>query len=297
VPRKITGTVIIVEILGGLGNQMFQYAMGKSIALKNGVDLKLDIRGFKDYEWHQFGLGNLSISASLATDEEIRVFLLREQSFLSRIKRKILNKPSIRFAEKNLEFDPKFCNIKNPAYLSGYWQSEKYFKEFSEVIRKELTVGIPPSDSNRYILGQIHDILSISLHIRRGNFVDTETVNKIHGTCSIEYYQEAIDFFGKRFSNPHFFIFSDDISWAKKNLFISHEHNFVDINAGRNDYEDLRLMYNCKHHIIANSTFSWWAAWLNPNAEKLIVAPKQWFQDKEMNNSSNSIIPEEWIRF
>lgn len=158
-------------------------------------------------------------------------------------------------------------------------------------------IKIEPSAINLQILKEIKtNNQSVSLHIRRGNYVNVESVNKVHGTTKLNYYYEAIKAIAKICEQPVFYIFSDDINWAKENLKLSYKHVYIDHNSAKKDYEDLRLMSACKHNILANSTFSWWGAWLNVNKEKIIIAPREWFADPEKNKESESIIPKTWVR-
>jgi hypothetical protein len=294
--------VIIIQLTGGLGNQLFQYAMGRTVAIRNKAVFKQDLSFFENYEWHEYSLKPFNIEENLATKEEVEKLKQQQNKqdtaldIISRIRRKLLRPKPVVINEANLLYNPGYKEISSPAYLIGYWQCEEYFKEQEKLLRKEFTVKIPPSEQNRTLLNDIANQESVSLHIRRGNFVQVDFVNKVHGTCSMEYYEAAIGQISVRCSDPVFYIFSDDIPWAKENLPIAFPHVFVDINDDKTDYEDMRLMYNCKHHILANSTFSWWGAWLNPSKEKLVVAPNKWYADEEKNRYTSDIIPKSWIK-
>ena len=288
--------MIAVQLTGGLGNQLFQYAMGRSLAIRNNAVLKLDLSFFETYEWHEYSLDPFNIEKNVLQSADRIYFERNKKNLFKRIIRKLFGLQPNYICEKNLSFDEQYLQIKNPAYLFGYWQCENYFKENEQLLRKEFSVKIPPSTENQKLLDEIRGVESVSLHIRRGVFVNVDFVNKTHGTCSMEYYEAAINIISGRFNNPVFYIFSDDINWAKENLEIQHVHRFVDINNDKTDYEDLRLMFSCKHNILANSTFSWWGAWLNNNPDKLVIAPKQWFADPNKNKLSQTIIPNSWIR-
>ena len=289
--------MIITQLSGGLGNQLFQYAMGRVLAIENNTSLKIDLSFFEDYEWHEYSLNPLSIHKNIATKAEVESLKGFDRLFLNKIKRKLFkrNFPTV-IKEVNLGYNLAYLQIKSPAYLIGYWQSEKYFFKYSDVIKKELKVATPPSMKNKYLLDDINSQESVSLHVRRGNYVQLSDVNKIHGTCTIEYYSQAIKSIITAYPNAFFYIFSDDIPWVKENLKIQHKHMFVDINDSSTDYEDFRLMYSCKHNITANSTFSWWSAWLNENPNKIVIAPRNWFADLHFNQYSDSIVPASWIR-
>ena len=288
--------MIIVEISGGLGNQLFQYAFGRTLALRNKCELKLDISTFENYEWHEYSLNPFNIKQVIATKKERENLLGINLPIYERIKRKLFKRQLILITENSLLFDSKYLEVKEPAYLRGYWQSEKYFTDFKNEILNDLIIQVKPTSENQKILDQIISCNSISLHIRRGNFVNDESVNKRHGTTSLIYYQEAINVINSKVSNPVYFIFSDDILWVKTNFNITEKVLFVDVNDAKNDFQDLRLISSCKHHILANSTFSWWGAWLNNYQSKIVIAPKQWFADPVKNSFHKNIIPKEWIR-
>lgn len=286
--------MFIVEITGGLGNQMFQYAFGKAVSIANKCPLKLDLTLYETYEDHEYSLAPFFIEAEIATKKEILSYRYLNGSVVDKIKRRIFGmKPRV-LNEKDLSYDASYKLVKSPSYLKGFWQCEKYFESIQPLIREHFNIKIPPSPSNQILLDKIKTIDAVSLHIRRGNYISVDANYKRHGTCSIEYYQKAIEMIKTYTGNPVFYIFSNDIPWAKENLKIDSPHTFVDINTEKTDYEDLRLMTSCKYHIIANSTFSWWAAWLSTRENKKIIAPKQWFLDDELNRQAYSIVPESW---
>lgn len=288
--------MIIVEISGGLGNQLFQYAFGRTLALRNKCELKLDISSFENYEWHEFSLNPFNIKQDIATKTERENLLGINLSVCKRIKRKLFKNQQSFIIENSLLFDAKYLEVKEPAYLKGYWQSEKYFSQFKNEIRNDLIIHVKPTIDNQNILDQIISCNSISLHIRRGNFVNDESVNKRHGTISLNYYKNAIKIINSKVSDPVYFIFSDDLLWVKTNFKISEKLVFVDINDAKNDFQDLRLISNCKHHILANSTFSWWGAWLNTSPNKIVISPKSWFNDVTFNLQTLDLIPPQWLR-
>lgn len=289
--------MIVVQLTGGLGNQLFQYAMGRTLASFNQVELKLDLSFFKTYEWHAYSLSPFAINEIHASESECDQLRQAHTSFANRVLRKTIGKGNYISYEKNLLYNPVYKKITSPTYLVGYWQCEKYFKEYETLIREEFQVKIPPSIVNKDLLNKIESgNNAVSLHIRRGNFVNVPVVNAVHGTSSLAYYEDAMNYVSERVSNPVFYVFSDDIAWAKANLMGSRSFVYVDINDAAHDYEDLRLMQRCQHHIIANSTFSWWAAWLNPSPDKIVIAPAVWFADAEKNKEAKDIVPPSWIR-
>ena len=288
--------MIIINITGGLGNQLFQYAFGRALSIKNKCQLKLDISSYQNYEWHDYSLRPFSIRENFADKSDCELLKGEKVSFVQKINQKIFNNKKFYYSEKDLRFNEKYKNLANPAYISGYWQSEKYFKQVEEVIRNEFKIVIPPSKPNQKLIKKIEKENAVSLHVRRGNYANIKHVNKVHGTSPLSYYNDAIKVLIPKIPDPVFYIFSDDIEWAKKNLIINNETVFVDFNNSTTDFEDMRLMSMCKHHIIANSTFSWWGAWLNDSKSKIVIAPKIWFNDVNMNNQTANLIPSNWIR-
>ncbi len=288
--------MIIVQLTGGLGNQLFQYAFGKALAIRNECKFKLDLSMFEMDGKREYSLAPFSVTATIASTSEREILQGKDSSKLQKIRRILFYRDTKIIEEKVLCFNPKHLSIKKPAYIIGYWQSEKYFLEFEKEIRNEFHISVEPSSSNQVILMRINTCNSISLHIRRGDFIYDRISSELHGSCSIQYYQKAVDLISSTIANPVFFIFSDDINWAKANLHLNFETVFIDINDAKTDYEDLRLMSSCKHHILANSTFSWWGAWLNPSLDKIVIAPQKWFADEEWNNRTSDLIPTTWIR-
>ena len=285
--------MIIINITGGLGNQLFQYAFGRALSIKNKCQLKLDISSYQNYEWHDYSLRPFSIRENFADKSDCELLKGEKFSFVRKIKQNIFNNKKFYYSEKDLRFNEKYKNLANPAYISGYWQSEKYFKQVEEIIRNEFKIVIPPSKPNQNLIKKIEKENAISLHVRRGNYANIKHVNKVHGTSPLSYYNDAIKVLIPKIPDPVFYIFSDDIEWAKKNLIINNETVFVDFNNSTTDFEDMRLMSMCKHHIIANSSFSWWGAWLNPRMDKIVVAPKHWFANQ---TDIQDLLPQGWVK-
>jgi Glycosyl transferase family 11 len=291
--------MVVSNIIGGLGNQMFQYAAGRALSLKLRVPLKLDTRDFSGYQLHQgFELNNLfNCRAEIATDTDL-TNVLGWQS--AKLVQRVLRRPQLKsFRHKNYIVEPQFNywsginQLEDYKYLYGYWQSEKYFIEFAQNIREDFTFKLPFSDQNAEIAEQISQVNAVSLHVRRGDYANNLKTTATHGLCSLDYYRTAIDYVSKHVNQPCFYIFSDDIAWVKANLLIDSPSVFIDHNANQESYNDMRLMSLCKHNIIANSSFSWWGAWLNQNVEKIVIAPKLWFSKP---TDTIDLIPNSWIR-
>lgn len=291
--------MIVVKLIGGLGNQMFQYALGRNLASIRQTELKLDITGFENYKLHKYGLSHFNIQENYAVATDIS----RLTKYTAR-KGKIWHLRNYFFADESIyikekrnmefQFDPKIMNIGNEAYLDGYWQNEKYFKDIEDVIRKEFTVRENMEDEDKAVAQSITVTNSVSVHIRRGDYVTSAKTNAIHGICDFNYYLRAAGLITAKIPNPHFFVFSDDHEWVKKNISFTHPTTYVAHNGADKNYQDLRLMSMCRHNIIANSSFSWWGAWLNANPEKIVVALERWMNDPTRDTSD--LILKTWIR-
>lgn len=289
--------MIIVKLIGGLGNQLFQYALGRHLSIINQTELKLDIMGFNTYKLHSYSLENFNILENFATRKEIEKYVLSSNEFFNKLSFRIKHiiKPQKKIiGEQSLHFNPEILKIGDNNYLDGYWQSEKYFMEIAPVIRKEFTVKTQLTEKNEEIAKRIIKTNSISLHIRRGDYISDRATSKVYNCCDINYYSDAINIIKERVKNPHFFIFSDDHNWPKKNISLNFPITYITHNEADKNYEDLRLMSMCKHHIIANSTFSWWGAWLNSSPEKMVISPKKWFKTDSSN--TKDLIPKEWLQ-
>ena len=290
--------MIIVRIMGGLGNQMFQYAAGRRLAATHNTILKLDISDFKDYNLHDYCLPVFKIQELLATPEETKLFKEPESSSLKKIFKKIWGCPNklgiTHIRENQYHFDPKILTMHDTVYLDGYWQSERYFSNITDIIRAEFTVKFPQTGKNMELAQQITSCESVSLHVRRGDYVTDEKTKTIHGTCDLDYYARCIERLSEKVHRPCFFIFSDDPEWTERNLKIPHPVTFIAHNGPKKNYEDLRLMSQCRHHIIANSSFSWWGAWLGQHQDTIVYAPKRWFNSPSFH--TQDLVPEAWAR-
>ncbi len=309
--------MIITRLRGGLGNQMFQYAMGRVLSVTRGDDeLKLDITGYDSRVQgdtpRSYRLQFFSIHAEIASIEEVRKAkypLGIISKFVRAFNQKVLKRHYVDYHPEL--FGKKSHNI----YLDGFFQSEKYYQtpNLKDLIRNDFQIKSEYiSHAMKVYMDQIQTLKtlgfesvenSVSLHVRRGDYVTNPSANKTQGLCSIQYYTEAIAHIKQNVSNPHFFVFSDDIEWVKKNIPInspdSGRGNVVTCpvtyisNPEMQDYEELILMSLCSHNIIANSSFSWWGAWLNVNPDKIVIAPKQWTVS---GTDHPNIIPETWLK-
>lgn len=290
--------MVITNIIGGLGNQMFQYAAGRALALDRGVPLLLDISGFSNYQLHNgFELGRIFNCTVKAANEADMRGVLHWQS--SPFMRRLISRPSISiFRRKEFVVEPHFhywSEIRNSprdCYLMGYWQSEKYFSEVAGQIRTDFSFRFPLEGRNAELVKRINQVNAVSLHVRRGDYAMNPKTAATHGLCSLDYYRTSIRQMAERVAQPHFFIFSDDIAWAQGNLEMDFPCVYVQHNCGADSYNDMRLMSKCQHHIIANSSFSWWGAWLNPSVEKIVIAPQKWFANQM---DVTDLFPSGWV--
>lgn len=276
----------IVWCLGGLGNQMFQYAFYRKLELM-GKEVYLDLSEFNNYDLHNgFELQKIfAVAPKIIPSIAVKKF--RQNKFFKVLARLKLYQRIISQSEFN--FNSKYLDYSFSRYLIGYWQSESYFAEIERQIREDFT--FPSLDAaNQLIANQIRSTNAISLHVRMGDYVN----HPLHGgICTKEFYLRAIDIIKDKVEDPQFFIFSNEIDWCKNNLPLANAV-YVGGNDGENSYRDMQLMSLCKHNIIANSSFSWWGAWLNSNINKIVIAPAKWFNDPQINTSD--LLPASWVK-
>lgn len=291
--------MIISHIIGGLGNQMFQYAAGRALSLECGVPLRLDVSGFAAYGLHQgFELERIfNCAIEIADEADVRSILGWQYS---PVIRRVVSRPGMAaLRRKGFVIEPHFHywhgikDVPGDCYLAGYWQSEKYFSKVAEQIRDDFTFRPPLKNQNAGLAKKITRSNAVSLHVRRGDYAKNPKTTATHGLCSLDYYRAAIRHIADRVEQPCFFIFSDDITWVKDNLKIDFSCQYVEHNHGAESYNDMRLMSLCHHHIIANSSFSWWGAWLNLNPDKIVIAPENWFAN---DTNTQDLIPQSWVR-
>jgi len=298
--------MIISKVLGGMGNQMFQYAVGRAISLDYGVPLLLDISGFASYRLHLgFELHRVfNCPAEIANEANLRSLLGWQSSSLMR---RVVSRSSMTaFRKKNFVIEPHYHfwdgikNIPRDSYLVGYWLSVKYFKDRASEVRRDFAFKTPLSEKNAEIAAQISQVNAVGLHVRRGDYAKDPKTAATQGLCSLDYYRAAIYYVSERVEKPHFYVFSDDIDWVKTNLKLDFPCRFIGHNQGVESYNDMRLMSLCKHNIIANSTFSWWGAWLNDYTNKIVVTPQAWLANTDIVSDykkfMDDLVPSDWVR-
>jgi hypothetical protein len=289
--------MIIVRLKGGLGNQLFQYAMGRMLALHHQTSLILDTAEFARDPLRNYRLDSFQIDAKPSNQfwffPENRIG--RRFNPLLQAFRKVTSHPIALIREARFSFEPQALLTPNYSYLDGYWQSEKYFTSIEDQLRNDLCLSIRLNTAQAVLAGQINqDPFAVALHVRRGDYVADPATTAFHGLCSIEWYQQAADLILKQVPSAHFYIFSDDYEWVKNNLKLPVLMRFIEPSPDGQEAIDLHLMSLCQHNIIANSSFSWWGAWLNANPNKIVIAPQRWFAAGHQDTSD--LIPEKWIR-
>jgi hypothetical protein len=291
--------MIISKILGGLGNQMFCYAAGRAVALRNGVELKLDIRSYPDCDQRIFELHRYQIAATVATETEL---LAADRRSLHKPVNRALKKlrfwqsygQTPHFRQRGFAYDPEIHKVGPSAYLEGLFQCEQFFQGADDTLRKEFTPKESLDSANAEMAARILSGNSVSLHVRRTDYVNDPKYRHLVSPCSLEYYQAAIELMQNRLKDFQVFVFSDEPEWCQKNLRIEAPCTIVNLNGTDKPWLDMHLMSKCRHHVLANSTYSWWGAWLANNDDQLVVAPKKWFAS-DIHDDSH-IVPERWIK-
>ncbi len=280
---------MIIQLQGGLGNQMFQYAYGRSLAIDRRQDLILDLSFLNDrkprqnFTYREFELSCFRINAEVI--DKLPLWVKLKNQSPSRLSKLI---PGQIITERKYSVSTVQFNHSKNIYLSGLWQSPKYFMHNWDYIKNDFRLLKQISTESKAIQQQIKQSNAVSIHVRRGDYLG----KPLHHVCPPEYYQNAILTIEAIVKDPVYFIFSDDIQWCRDNLKFISDHLFVD-QAGRPHYEDMLLMSQCHHNIIANSTYSWWGTWLNEHKDKLVYYPYKWFNKSGWE--IDDLIPENWI--
>jgi hypothetical protein len=286
--------MVIVKIYGGMANQLFQYAAGYALSLKKDVPLKLDLSYFSEENTDTkrlFELNKFPIDYHLASQEEIdQIFKFRKLDYLWNKFLPVTNKRF--YGEKSPVFYKNFFELGGNVYLRGYFQSEKYFMDCKQEIVDQFSFKVEMTNHVQLSLEKIKESVTISLHVRLGDYLEP-SANSIMEPFDLVYYKRAIDYMQMQFNKPRFLVFSDQIDIAKTLLDIDADLLFVDEALSKNAYEDFYLMQQCQHHIITNSTFSWWAAYLNQQPHKKVVAPQKWY--KKHFGDATDLYPNNWV--
>ena len=285
---------VVVGLSGGLGNQMFQYAAGRSLAVRLGAPLALDLSWFGGQSDRKFALEPFHVEADQCS--QCSSLSPRCQSLISRFSRRwlthILGVPVWR--EPHFHYSEDFAALSSPVFLDGYWQSEKYFKGIRSLLLREFALREPLPPACAKLLEQISECNAICIHVRRGDYLNNPVAAKVHGTCSLDYYYAGVGDLCRELTKPHCFIFSDDPVWVRSSLVLGCPMTVVDVNGPNDAHLDLVLMAACRHFLIANSSLSWWGAWLGGYPSKKVIAPARWFSTSD--NDTRDLLPESWLR-
>lgn len=304
--------MITISVVGGLGNQMFQYAAGKALACKHNVDLVIDQSAFRKYDLRSFLLDRLAVPEAMPAAEKPPIDLsVRTNNFaaVQRLDRanRLLNRlgvgklpvPSSVYSEPSFHFDPAFFTLGSSISLYGYFQSEHYFIDIANRLRDSFrpreALGAPAQASADLIA---RSELPVSVHIRRGDYVKSAETARVHGSMGAAYYRKALSVLqGLLGASMTIFVFSDDPVEAEAVLDFVPREQLVHVRGDPDrPWEDMALMARCRHHVIANSSFSWWGAWLNPSPEKVVIAPREWFTPGELRQRNTcDLYPPGWI--
>jgi hypothetical protein len=296
VPRNLRGSdyrggcdeaVIAVRLMGGLGNQMFQYAAGRRLADVHGVPLVLDASHFSNPSRRetprQFELGCFQIRADVT---QARIPARRSKLPLPHRG----SRPMTVIKERGFVFQPEILSAPDETLLDGYWQSELYFADCADAIRSDFRPREPLSERVRDLAAHISPS-TVAVHIRRTDYVTKAAAARFHGVVPLGYYVRALAHIARNVPAPTLLLFSDDPSWCEDNLELGYPKVVVRPDPGR-DYEDILLMSMCRHIVMANSSFSWWGAWLCKGAET-VIAPSQWFRRSSVD--TRDLVPARWL--
>lgn len=285
-------------MMGGLGNQLFQYALGRRLAVERGDKLKLDLSWFQKQTLRKYRLDQYQISAEIADENDLKYFdYMKRKDFFARIFKQYQSLlPYYRrryVVQIGNEFDPAIFNVPDKVFLKGYWQSEQYFKPIEKIIRQDFQLKSPLTPNYQSLSAQIQSSVSISIHIRRGDYAHNPHFNARYGSLTLEYYQRAVELIRLKVPDPLFFIFSDEPEWVQNNFCLESPSIIIQEDGENSDVQQLYLMSLCNHHIIANSSYSWWGAWLGVSPDKIVISPSKWFASK---NTNKDLLPAEWIK-
>lgn len=288
---------VIARIEGGLGNQLFQYAAARSLADRLGCDLALDLRGLAHNGDRPFQLDLYRIRAGIADGAQLAGLPDWRPSRWRRLRASLAQAtPALcdypMFWPRSFAFDPRFDRISRPVYLVGYWQCERYFAwNRAQLLQDIELIDAPPAIP---LLERIRTSRSVALHVRRGDYVSNAAAAQFHGLCDMAYYQRAVAALKSEYADIEVFVFSDEPDWARANLQLGVPTYIVDAHPPEKGFLDMELMRHCQHHIIANSSFSWWGAWRCEREGQRVYAPSRWFADAGVDTSD--VVPARWVR-
>ena len=290
--------MIITRLKGGMGNQMFQYAMALSVAQKLGVALKMDLcslldRSKGDFVYRNYDLSIFSVPPDFVHSESLlRNLSTLKSSGVTKFFRNRVNRGRRHVKETAFHYDPKYQNeaVDNTIF-EGWFQSHRYFSDITPLIKQRFTFKDPILPESQELLQEIKNTNAVCLNVRRTDFLKVDTLN----ATNLDYFLKAARLMSERTENPEFFVFSDDIAWCRENIKLNHPVTVVGHeHKGKKFGNYLQLMIACRHFIIPNSSFAWWAVWLNDHEEKIVIAPKNWFTDSTIDTSD--LVRNDWLR-
>jgi hypothetical protein len=293
--------MVTVQLNGGLGNQLFQYAAGKALSLHHNVPLQIDVSWFhkgelhylevpRDFELYNFlGVTDPIIHTNPAPQAESRTYL----------ERKITSKifPAYKkavYIEPFCHYDSNFFKSKKSVVLKGQWQSEKYFSNNESFFKNAFRLKKDLIENSIAKAKHLASKESVAVHVRRADYLRLKIILEWHGIMTEDYYRKAFKILDERLSVYEVYYFTDDPAWVQNNLLSIKEGEILSGSVNQTHYDDFHLMSHCRHNIIANSSFSWWAAWLNNNSDKIVIGPKKWFDQGPKD--TQDILPESWIK-
>ena len=287
--------MVITKIKHGLGNQLFQYAAGRSLARQLDTQLILDTSDYSPSSFRQYKLNHFGISQPILGP--LAGFAIRKlrRRWLSPIRLLAQNCGVIRLVkDKERGFDETLPGQGKNLHLDGYWQSERYFADLRGTLLAELTLPAPTQPEAGRMWARMNEEISVCVHIRRGDYVSTIDGQTHRATCGLDYYAAAMAYLEERVAGAKYYLFSDDPVWVQANFTPAADRVIVSSPLTGSDIEDFSLMMNCRHFIIANSTFSWWAAWLGKQPDKIVIAPRHWYRSQR--NTDKDLVPDHWVR-
>jgi glycosyl transferase family 11 len=287
--------MIIVRCMGGLGNQMFQYALGRCLAIRHRETLRLDLSLYQGRPLRSFELDHYAVKYRKATLCDLGRFVnLGSRVRILSAPWRLLDRGRCRVVhERFFHFDPTVLESGNHVLLEGYWQSASYFESIASDLRKELTPTAALEEAEAALAARIAAANAVAIHVRGGDYLSDPAANRTLGACPPEYYRAALAHVRDRIQNPTVFVFSDDPARARSVIPVDAGITFVEGGMESRAWVDQHLMSRCRHQVIANSTFSWWAAWLNPFAGKIVVAPREWFRNGA--SDTRDLFPPNWV--
>lgn len=286
--------MVIIKVMGGLGNQLFQYAFGREIEAKFGYQVKYDLGYYENIPENDTQrdvyIIRLITPEKVASEKEVEVYLKK-----SRFKKIMYGRSQAVLYEKDVNVY-NLNGVKDNRYYIGFWQSEKYFIDVKDDVRRTIIDKfIIESPKASALKSSMEEECSISVHVRGGDYYNSANINTFGGICDKDYYKKAYEYTLKQCKESKFYIFTNDVKWAKSILDVSSDKMVMvgDVLIEDNPVEELMLMAGCKHNIIANSTFSWWGAWLNNYENKIVIAPSKWAND----STGSEILIDEWVKY